>query len=206
MTEALAADTHAEPLQRGWSMPSRPPALNVGVMVWLGSELMFFAGLFASYFTIRAQDTVNHVWPPKGIEVDVIQSGIFTAILVASSFTMQRALWSEERRHNREQARRWVVITFVMGSLFLANQGYEWFHVHFRISTDAFGSMFFLMTGLHGLHVFVGLVAMAMFMGRLLGPGGDPGERSVFQVVTYYWHFVDIVWIFLYSALFLLGG
>ena len=70
----------------------------------------------------------------------------------------------------------------------------------------AAASVFFGLTGLHGLHVFVGLVAMAMFLGRLLGPGGDPGERSVFQVVTYYWHFVDIVWIFLYSALFLLGG
>jgi cytochrome c oxidase subunit 3 len=186
--------------------PTRPPLLNVGVMVWLGSELMFFAGLFAAYFTVRAQDTIGGVWPPKGIHLDVLQSGIFTGILVASSFTMQRALWSEERRLNREQARRWVVITFIMGSLFLANQGYEWFHVDFRISVNAFTSLFFLMTGLHGLHVFVGLVAMALFYGRLLGPEGDPGERSVFQVVTYYWHFVDVVWVFLYSAIFLLKG
>jgi len=155
---------------------------------------------------VRAQDTVGGVWPPKGIHLDVLQSGIFTAILVASSFTMQRALWSEERRLNREQARRWVVVTFIMGSLFLANQGYEWFHVDFRISFNAFTSLFFLMTGLHGLHVFVGLVAMALFYGRLLGPEGDPGERSVFQVVTYYWHFVDVVWVFLYSAIFLLKG
>ena len=186
--------------------PSRPPLLNVGVMVWLGSELMFFAGLFAAFFTVRAQDTVAGVWPPRGIHLDVLQSGIFTAILVASSFTMQRALWSEERRGDREQARRWVILTFVMGSLFLANQGYEWFHVDFRISHDAFTSLFFLMTGLHGLHVFVGLVAMAAFYGRLAGPGGDPGERSVFQCVTYYWHFVDVVWVFLYSAIFLLKG
>ena len=186
--------------------PSRPPLLNVGVMVWLGSELMFFAGLFAAFFTVRAQDTIGGVWPPHGIHLDVLQSGIFTGVLVASSFTMQRALWSEERRRNREQARRWVVITFIMGSLFLANQGYEWFHVDFRISFNAFTSLFFLMTGLHGLHVFVGLVAMAAFYGRLLGPEGDPGEQSVFQVVTYYWHFVDVVWVFLYSAIFLLKG
>ena len=204
MTQTLAAG--AEVRDERFHLPSRPPILNVGVMIWLGSELMFFAGLFAAFFTVRAQDTVGGVWPPRGISVDTLQSGIFTGVLVASSFTMQRALWSEEHRHNRAQARRWVVITFVMGSLFLANQGYEWFHVHFRISTDAYGSLFFLMTGLHGLHVFVGLVAMAAFMGRLLGPPGDPGERSVFQVVTYYWHFVDIVWVFLYSALFLLKG
>ncbi|HEV2369323.1 MAG TPA: cytochrome c oxidase subunit 3 [Acidimicrobiales bacterium] len=202
MTEAMAAD--APTARPSGLMSSRPSPLNVGVMVWLGSELMFFSGLFAAFFTIRAQDTIGGVWPPKGISVDTLQSGIFTAVLVASSFTMQRALWSEERRHNRSQARRWVVITFVMGSLFLANQGYEWFHVNFRLSTNAYGSMFFLMTGLHGLHVFVGLLAMALFMGRLLGPGGDPGERSAFQVVTYYWHFVDIVWIFLYASLFVL--
>jgi len=200
VTETMAAQRRTPVLS------SRPSPLNVGVMVWLGSELMFFSGLFAAYLTIRAQDTVKGQWPPAGIHVDVLQAGIFTGILVASSFTMQRALWSEERRHNRSQARRWVVITFIMGSLFLANQGYEWFHVDFRLSTNAFGSMFYLMTGLHGLHVFVGLVAMSLFMGRLLGPPGDPGERSAFQVVTYYWHFVDVVWIFLYAALFLLQG
>jgi cytochrome c oxidase subunit 3 len=204
VTQALAAESRHS--YAPTAPPGRPSLLNVGVMVWLGSELMFFSGLFAAYFTVRAQDTIGGVWPPKGIHLDIIQSGIFTAILVASSFTMQRALWSEERRHDRLQARRWVIITFIMGSLFLANQGYEWFHVDFRISHDAFSSLFFLMTGLHGVHVFVGLVAMALFYGRLSGPPGDPGERSVFQVVTYYWHFVDVVWVFLYSALFLLKG
>lgn len=204
MTQAISAEPRPQYAAR--APLGRPPLLNIGVMVWLGSELMFFAGLFAAYFTIRAQDTVNGVWPPKGIHLDILQSAAFTIILVLSSFTMQHALWSEERRHNREQARRWVRITFVMGSLFLANQGYEWFHVNFHISYDAFSSMFFLMTGLHGLHVFIGLVAMALFYGRLSGPPGDPGERSVFQVVTYYWHFVDIVWVFLYSAIFLLKG
>jgi len=204
VTEAIAAQT--KPRLHADGMPGRPGLLNVGVMIWLGSELMFFSGLFAAYFTVRANDTINGVWPPAGIHLDVLQSGIFTGILVASSFTMQRALWSDERRHNRSQARRWVVISFIMGSLFLANQGYEWFHVEFHISTNAFSSLFFLMTGLHGLHVFVGLVAMVAFLGRMAGPGGDPGERSVFQVVTYYWHFVDIVWVFLYSAIFLLKG
>lgn len=205
MTQAISVEG-AQPQYVPEAAPHRPSLLNVGVMIWLGSELMFFSGLFASYFTIRAQDNINHVWPPAGIKVDTIQSGIFTAILVASSFTMQRALWSEERRHNRSQAKRWIVITFVMGSLFLANQGYEWFHVNFRLSTNAFGSMFYLMTGLHGLHVFVGLLAMVLLLGRMAGPGGDPGERPVFQSVTYYWHFVDVVWVFLYASLFLLKG
>ncbi|HZT65916.1 MAG TPA: heme-copper oxidase subunit III [Acidimicrobiales bacterium] len=204
MSQAISVDPHHQYVSE--VSPNRPNLLNVGVMVWLGSELMFFSGLFAAYFTIRAQDTLNGVWPPRGIELDVLQSGIFTAILVASSFTMQRALWSDERRHNRTQAKRWIVISFVMGSLFLGNQGYEWFHVKFHISTNAFSSLFFLMTGLHGLHVFVGLVAMVGLLGRMAGPGGDPGERPVFQVVTYYWHFVDIVWVFLYASIFLLKG
>jgi cytochrome c oxidase subunit 3 len=204
VSQALSVER--PPGQQPPNTRTRPALLNVGVMIWLGSELMFFAGLFASYFTIRANDDINKVWPPAGIHLDVLQAGIFTLILVASSFTMQRALWSDERRGNRAQARRWIVISFVMGSLFLANQGYEWFHVNFRISTNAFGSLFYLMTGLHGLHVFVGLLAMTGLLGRMVGPGGDPGERSVFQVVTYYWHFVDIVWVFLYASLFLLKG
>ncbi|HLG93178.1 MAG TPA: cytochrome c oxidase subunit 3 [Acidimicrobiales bacterium] len=184
----------------------KPSMLGVGTMIWLGSELMFFSGLFAAYFTIRAQaPTLLHTtkWPPPGIEIDVARSAIFTAILVASSFTCQKAVWEEEH-DRRTSARWWLVITIVMGSAFLANQALEWSSVPFSPSTNAYGSMFFVMTGLHGLHVAIGLVALTALIGRMVGPKGDPGEQAVFQAVSYYWHFVDIVWIGLYSALFLL--
>ena len=94
--------------------------------------------------------------------------------------------------------------TLVLGTAFLANQAYEWATLTTRPDTNAYGSLFFIMTGLHGLHVFIGLVAMIFLLGRMKGPAGDPGELSVFQGVSYYWHFVDIVWVGLYSCLFLL--
>jgi len=178
----------------------RPPMLAIGVMIWLGSELMFFSGLFAAFFTIRAE---HAVWPPAGTHLDTIRAGIFTAVLVASSFTMQKAVFDLERL-NRASAKIWVWATIVLGAGFLGNQLTEWLFLTTRASTNAYGSLFFIMTGLHGLHVFLGLVAMTFLLLRMRGKSGDPGELSVFQGVSYYWHFVDIVWIGLFSCLFLL--
>jgi len=174
--------------------------LAIGVMIWLGSELMFFSGLFAALFTIRAHLAS---WPPVGTHLDVLQSGIFTVVLIASSFTMQRAVWLIENRR-RAEARTWVIATMIMGTLFVSNQAYEWTHLATRWYTNSYGSIFFITTGLHGLHVILGLVAMAFLLFRMRGTEGDPGELSTFQGVSYYWHFVDVVWIGLYSALFLL--
>ena len=131
--------------------------LAIGVMIWLGSELMFFSGLFAALFTIRAHLAA---WPPAGTKLDTIQAGIFTIILVSSSFTMQRAVWLIEHRR-RKAARNWVIATIIMGALFVGNQGYEWTHITTRWYTNSYGSIFFITTGLHGLHVFLGLVAMS---------------------------------------------
>ena len=178
----------------------RPPMLAIGVMIWLGSELMFFSGLFAAFFTIRSEHTV---WPPTGTHLDTIRAGIFTAVLVSSSFTMQKAVFDEERR-NRRAAKIWVVLTMILGFAFFVNQATEWLFMTTRPSTNSYGSLFFIMSGLHGLHVFLGLVAMVFLLLRMKGKSGDPGELSVFQGVSYYWHFVDIVWIGLFSCLFLL--
>jgi len=197
VTEAISVDMPAE---RQKVVHDRPPMLAVGIIIWLGSEFMFFSGLFAAFFTIKAHAVV---WPPPGTKLDVVQAGIFTAILVSSSFTMQWGVFQHERG-NRRSARIWIVATIFLGAAFVANQGYEWITQTTRPSTNAYGSLFFIMTGLHGLHVFLGLVAMVFLLGRLKGPAGDPGELEVVQGVSYYWHFVDVVWIGLYSCLFLL--
>ncbi|HZD64527.1 MAG TPA: heme-copper oxidase subunit III [Acidimicrobiales bacterium] len=194
MTQAMAARRQALfPTER------RPNLLSVGVMVWLGSELMFFSGLFAAYYTIRAHAVT---WPPPGDHLDVLEEAIFTFILVMSSVTMQKAVYEEEQ-DRRTSARWWVLLSWIMGAVFVLGQALDWAKVPFSASTDAFGSLFFVMTGIHGLHVILGLVAMIGLMGRMVGPSGDPGERQVFQAVSYYWHFVDIVWIGLYCSIFL---
>ncbi len=178
--------------------------LGVGVIIWLGSEVMFFSSLFAAFFTIRAHATV---WPPAGAHLDTVRAGIFTIVLVSSSFTMQKAVFDQERGERRS-AKLWIWITLVLGATFVANQFFEWFTLVHTPATDptvtAYGSLFYIMSGLHGLHVALGLVAMVVLLGRLKGPKGDPGETAVFQGVSYYWHFVDVVWIGLYSCLFLL--
>lgn len=195
MTQAIAVQRPVDPAPHH----ERPSMLGVGVMVWLGSELMFFSGLFAAYYTIRAHALV---WPPAHDKVDLFQSGMFTLLLVMSSVTMQKAVWEEEHNHRRA-ARWWVVLSFVMGASFLMNQAVEWVQVPFSASRDAYGSLFFVMSGIHGLHVIIGLVAMIGVLGRMVGPSGDPGERVVFQSVSYYWHFVDVVWVALWATLFL---
>jgi cytochrome c oxidase subunit 3 len=184
----------------GRPVAERPQMLAVGIMIWLGSEFMFFSGLFAAFFTIRAA-AMPH-WPPAGVKLDTIQAGIFSIVLLVSSPTMQFAVWAQEKGQYRK-AKAWIVTSFVLGAAFLANQGYEWKTLPFRPRTNAYGSLFYIMTGLHGLHVLLGLVAMLALLGRLAGSKQDPGETAVFQGVSYYWHFVDIVWIGLFSALFL---
>lgn len=182
---------------------SRPSLLGVGTIIWLGSELMFFSGLFAAFFTVRAHATI---WPPPDVKFETgefVRSVIFTVILLLSSFTCQKAVW--ELEHGRRRATRWwIVLTVVMGALFLGNQLLEWSTVPFTPQSNSYGSMFFVMTGLHGLHVALGLVALVAVLGRMVGRGGDPGELSTFQAVSYYWHFVDWVWVGIYSCLFLL--
>ncbi|MHB8246290.1 MAG: aa3-type cytochrome oxidase subunit III [Acidimicrobiales bacterium] len=200
MVDAAAAIER--PHLRGHPVAERPQMLAVGVMIWLGSEFMFFSGLFAAFFTIRAAN-LSH-WPPHGEHLDTIQAGIFSIVLLASSPTMQFGVWAQERGEFKK-ARNWIIASFLLGAAFLANQAYEWKTLPFTPKTDAYGSLFYVMTGLHGLHVLLGLVAMLALLGRLAGSKGDPGETAVFQAVSYYWHFVDIVWIGLFSALFLLS-
>jgi cytochrome c oxidase subunit 3 len=172
--------------------------LPVGVIVWLSSELMFFAGLFAAYFTLRS---ANEVWPPEIVELQVLRAGIFTLVLVASSFTMHRAVQAAERA-DRHEALRWLGVTFILGLAFVANQALEYWTLEFRIDTDAYGTIFWLLTGFHWLHVVAGLVLMAV-LARLSWPGSKGPLGVHFQVVGYYWHFVDVVWIGVYTAVYL---
>ncbi len=183
--------------------------LAVGVMIWLGSEFMFFSGLFAAFFTIRAHNMPS--WPPPGTFPTEPSSTRTRRSSSRSSFSppARRSSSGSGRRSGAtyKRARSWIITSFLLGAAFLGNQAYEWKTLPFRPSTNAYGSLFYIMSGLHGLHVLLGLVAMIALLGRLAGAikGGDPGETAVFQAVSYYWHFVDIVWIGLFSALFLLS-
>ncbi len=178
----------------------RPPLLTVGMVLFLGSELMFFAALFAMYFTLRAQAPE---WPPAGVDLDPWPPALFTSLLVISSGTMQLAVRCIKAGDGAGM-RAWIYVTGLLALAFLGGQVREWATAGFEISSSAYGSAFFTMTGFHALHVAGGLILMIVVLGRAAAGAYSSGEHTGVEVATYYWHFVDVVWIAMFSTIFLL--
>ena len=181
---------------------TRPNMVSVGTIVWLSSELMFFAALFAMYFSIRAAD--YHMWEVHTPKLNVPYATTFTVILVLSSVTCQFGVFAAEKG-DVFALRRWFTITFVMGLIFVLGQANEYRHLvgeDVRLNGDGYGSMFYLTTGFHGLHVTGGLIAFIVYMIRTTMGRFTPAQATSAIVVSYYWHFVDVVWIALYFMIY----
>ena len=190
--------------------------VSVGTIVWLSSELMFFAALFASYFTIRAVH--EDLWSQSTAMLNVPFSSVNTFILVASSFTCQWGVFKAEdgivgrtgKIHQIRQwgLREWFVLTYVMGAIFVAGQAFEYaelVHEGLTIPASSYGTVFYLATGFHGIHVIGGLVAFLYVLGRTLIARKFTHEQAVTAiVVSYYWHFVDVVWVGLFATIYLI--
>jgi len=196
---------------------SRPNLVSVGTIVWLSSELMFFAALFAMYFTIRSVDKGEGLrWP--GAHLDLRLGSINTTVLLLSSVTCQLGVFAVERGQIRRAGRigqfwkwglrEWYVLPFLMGLYFVLGQGYEYLgliHDGLTLSSSAYGSVFYIPTGFHGLHVTGGLVAFLFMLGRTYAAKTFTHEQQVSAiVVSYYWHFVDVVWIGLFTTIYLI--
>lgn len=195
---------------------TRPNQVAVGTIVWLASELMFFAGLFAMYFTHRAQ--APELWAKTTDLLNVPFAAVNTSILVLSSVTCQMAVIAAERYQPRRRGSRlnlkawgmheWLVLTYIMGSLFVAGQVYEYANLvseGVSIASSTYGSVFYITTGFHGLHVIGGLIAMIFVLGRSFSAKKfGTHEATTTIVVSYYWHFVDVVWVALFSAIYLI--
>jgi cytochrome c oxidase subunit 3 len=181
---------------------TRPNMVSVGTIVWLSSELMFFAALFAMYFSIRAAD--YDMWREHTPELKLPYATTFTVILVLSSVTCQLGVFAAEKG-DVFALRRWFTITFVMGLAFVLGQANEYrnlVHEGIRLNGDGYGSMFYLTTGFHGLHVTGGLIAFIVYMIRTTMGRFTPAQATSAIVVSYYWHFVDIVWIALFAMIY----
>ena len=181
----------------------RPALLNVGVIVWLASELMFFSGLFAAYFTLRSENLANGVWPGHGDDIDPLSVGMATIILVLSSFTMQMAV-TRTLHSDRRGFLGWLALTFALGSIFDGMQVADYLTRTFPIDENAYTSAFYTLTGFHALHVAGGLFAMIVMGFRALHPKFGHRSAPSVEMLSYYWHFVDVVWIALYAMIFLL--
>ena len=190
--------------------------VSVGTIIWLSSELMFFAALFASYFTIRAVSP--QLWAQSTTELNVPYASVNTTILVLSSLTCQLGVFAAERGQVGRTGsvfqvkgwglREWFVLTYIMGAVFVAGQASEYAELikaGITIPSSGYGSMFYLTTGFHALHVTGGLVAFLFVLGRTFLAKRFTHEQAVSAiVVSYYWHFVDVVWIGLFATIYLI--
>jgi cytochrome c oxidase subunit III len=177
----------------------RVPLLNVGMVLFLGSELTFFAGLFAMYFTLRGRPGP---WPLEGVELELLPPTVFTTLLVASSGTMHLAV-EGIRRGNVTRMNRWIVATIALGLVFVGGQVREWLTADFAVSSHAYGSAFFTMTGFHALHVVAGVLLMLTVLRRSAAGAYRAEDHAGVVATGYYWHFVDVVWLAMYSTIFL---
>ena len=195
---------------------NRPNVVAVGTIVWLGSEVMFFAGLFAIYFTLKS--TSPGLWAEETAKLNVTYAAINTIVLVLSSFTCQAGVFAAERLQARRTGTlgqfwkwgmvEWFYLTYAMGATFVAGQVYEYALLvseHVTMQSDSYGSAFYMTTGFHGLHVTGGLIAFLLVIGRGFAVKNfGHKEATSAIVVSYYWHFVDVVWIGLFMVIYIL--
>jgi len=194
---------------------NRPNPVSVGTIVWLASELMFFAALFAMYFSTRA--AVPEVWATETVHLNVKFAAINTTVLLLSSVTCQLGVWAAERfqprrsgtlwQVNRWGLVEWITLTYLMGAFFIGGQVFEYAELvsaGVTISSSPYGSVFFLATGFHGLHVIGGLIAFTFLLGRTFAAKRFGHHEATTAIVTsYYWHFVDVVWVALFVTVYL---
>ena len=193
-----ASSGHA---QRGISNPI------LGMILFITSEVMFFSGLFAAYFATRAANAAD--WPPSVFEGILDPLGLImiaTIILIASSFTCQFAVWSIRRGDRRGFVRN-TAITFILGVIFLGMQAIDYailFGEGLTLASGPFGTTYFTLTGFHGAHVFGGVLMLGVILYRGMAGQFSAKHHDAVEAVSLYWHFVDVVWILLFSILYLL--
>jgi cytochrome c oxidase subunit 3 len=186
----------------------------VGTIVWLGSEVMFFAGLFAIYFTLRSVSP--ELWAAETPKLAVPYALANTLILVLSSVTCQFGVFAAERLQARRTGWKptqwgmveWMMLSYALGSVFVIGQIFEYAQLvseHISMSSNSYGSAFYITTGFHALHVTGGLIAFLLLIGRAFSVKNFTHKEATSAiVVSYYWHFVDVVWIGLFLVIYIL--
>ena len=182
--------------------PERTSPLAVGVVVWLASEAMFFGGLFAAWFVLKAHNAP--AWPPGGEQLDVARTAVFTGVLIASSFTIHHAVTLAEAGRRRA-ASRWLAFTWVLGATFIAGEIWEYATLPFPFDRDSYSSIFYLLTGFHGAHVIGGLVLMGVVAWVVFTAESKAPLGPSLRATSYYWHFVDVVWVVLFLIVYVIS-
>ena len=179
-----------------------PDLRRFGLIMFLVAEGMIFLGLFGYYLACRS---LIPTWPPEGTpHLELLLPGVNTIILIASSFVMHNAD-TAIKKNDVLGMQTWLAITAAMGGIFLVGQLYEYTHLEFGLTTNVFASAFYVLTGFHGLHVFIGVSAIVSVLWRSRVSGHYSNEKHFgVEAAEIYWHFVDVVWIILFGLLYLL--
>jgi cytochrome c oxidase subunit 3 len=205
MSAHAEAPDHGAGPPPGYGNVGHLDRVMLGIVVALASEIMLFGAFFTAFFYVRY--TNYPVYPPEPFEMPVDSTAINTAILISSSFTMHWALVSV-KRGNRRGLTLGLIFTLIMGLTFLVLQIREYKLLHlegFTPEHGAFASVFFGLTGLHGMHVLVGAILLAIALVRTLRGHYSPAKHMGVELSGIYWHFVDVVWVVLYTLVYLLS-
>ncbi|HEV2419533.1 MAG TPA: cytochrome c oxidase subunit 3 [Terriglobia bacterium] len=175
---------------------------KLAMILFIISEGTFFVFLIIAYVYFHS---VTKTGPTAANSLDLVKTSIFTVLLLASSFTMWRA--EKSLRQGRPNGfRNWLIVTIVLGAAFLYDQGKGYFHLYHdnvTMSRNIFGTTFFTLTGFHGFHVLLGLIALCVLLGLTLAGDFKTSHSSAVETVTLYWHFVDWVWVVIFSVIYL---
>lgn len=176
----------------------RGHALVLGVILFLASELMFFAAWFAAYFDLRGR---SGQWPPAGVQLDTVESSVGTALLGISSLLVFLGIRDVHAKRST-RARLWLTGTVLCGVLFLAETFHGWSKNAFTVTSHAYGSVFYGMTGFHAAHVTVGVIMLALLTAGVDKPGFAQEHAAGAEAISYYWHFVFAVWLGLWATIY----
>jgi len=192
-------------------------SLRYGMILFISSEVMFFVAWFWAFFdaSLFTNETIQAgrvaftggLWPPKGTEVlDPLRLPLMnTFVLVTSSFAVNVA-HDELRENNRQGFQNFLLVGIVLGVLFVITQAYEYIHAPFNFKNTIYGATFFMATGFHGAHVIIGVIFLTVCLARAWAGQFTPQHHIGFQFAAWYWHFVDVVWLFLFSCIYIWGS
>lgn len=201
----------------GFHTPVVQLHLRYGMILFIASEVMFFVAWFWAYFdpalfpdsSVQATrtDVLGGAWPPEGIETfDPWHLPLLNTLVLLTSGTT--VTWAHHALiHGDRQGLKWgLIATVVLGLAFTSLQAYEYSHAHFGFAGHIYGSTFFMATGFHGAHVIIGTIFLAVCLGRALSGDFTPQKHFGFEAAAWYWHFVDVVWLFLFAAIYVWGA
>ncbi len=196
---------------RGWQRIEGPTSsrklalrthpLVFGLVLFLASDLMIFGGFIAAYFNLRS---LADVWPPPGVTLDKASAAVGTVMLGVSSGSML-LVTHYLARNKFTVSRLWLGVSILLGTAFVLLSYRDWLANTFRIDTNAYGSIFYIMTGFHVCHVSAGVLLMIMLFANMRKAAFQRDRRAGAEAIGFFWHFVFLIWLLIWGSIYVIG-